>query len=195
MRKLHALLLGALMTIGVGSMYMLAQQYGRSAANDVPTALAESVSAQLKSGIQPGDVAVSVGRADIANSFNPFVVVYGKDFRPVVGTGYLDGQLARIDKGVFSQTKEGKYHTVTWQPQSGVRIASVETQAGGYYVMAGQSLKLVENRATTLFKLAALGWLTSMVVVVIGYIVLRPNCYALMSLRADSKSGTNIVGS
>lgn len=172
MRKLHALLLLVLITVGFGTLYVTVQQYGRSAANDAPVALAQSVASGLSAGQKPADL-VDI-HLDAAATYQPFFVVYDQNFRPLAGTGYLDGSLAHPDDGVFTHATEGKYHLVTWQPQSGVRVASVETKAGSYYVLAGQSLKLTENRDEIVLALAAFGWLVSAGALVVGYCLLQP---------------------
>jgi hypothetical protein len=172
MRKLHALLLAVLVTIGFGTIYVVAQQYGRSAANDAPIALAQSVASSLSTGASPASLVDM--RLDTAATYQPFFVVYDQNFRPLAGTGYLNGELAHPDSGVFTHTAAGMYHTVTWQPQSGVRVASVETKAGSYYVLAGQSLKLTENRDDIVLALAAFGWLVSVGCLVMGYCMLQP---------------------
>jgi len=172
MRKLQALLLAVLITIGFGTIYVVAQQYGRSAANDAPIALAQSVASRLSAGASPASLADSY--LDVATTYDPFFVVYDQQHRPLAGTGYLGAELAQPDDGVFTHARTGKYHTVTWQPESGVRIASVEMKTSKYYVLAGRSLKLTENRADMTLTLASFGWVVSMGCLVAGYVALRP---------------------
>jgi hypothetical protein len=165
------LVLAVLFTIVFGTMYTLLQQYGRSSANDAPTQLAESVAAQFKDASNQSTL--PLGKLNIATSLQPFVIIYDKNYKPLAGTGYLDGKLPSVDKGVLQHTTTEHNNAVTWEPKSGVRIATVTTKVGDYYVLGGQSLKLTEDRADMLFKLAALGWLVTMVCIVAGYAALN----------------------
>jgi hypothetical protein len=171
MRKLHALILAVLFTIAFGTMYTLMQQYGRSSANDAPTQLAESIAMQFKDATSQSTL--PLGKLNIATSLQPFVVIYGKNYKPLAGTGYLDGKLPSIDKGVLQHTTTNQNNAVTWEPKSGVRIAAVTTKVGDYYVLGGQSLRLTESRADMLLKLTALSWLVTMVCIVVGYVALN----------------------
>jgi hypothetical protein len=171
MRRLHALLLAVLCTVIFGTLYVVVQQYGRSSANDSPTALAESVAAEMK---DPSNQAtLPLGKLDIATSLQPFVIIYDKNYKPLAGTGYLNGKLPTVDKGVLQSATPSHNNDVTWQPKAGVRIAAVAVKAGNYYVLGGQSLRLTENRADMLLKLTALGWLISMVCVATSYWLLN----------------------
>jgi hypothetical protein len=171
MRKLHALVLAVLFTIVFGTMYTLVQQYGRSSANDQPTQLAESVAAQLKDASNQSTL--PLGKLDVTTSLQPFVIIYDKNYKPLAGTGYLDGKLPSIDKGVLQNTTTDHNNAVTWEPKSGVRIATVTVKVGNYYVLGGQSLRLTESRADMLLKLAVLGWFVTVVCVVAGYTMLN----------------------
>jgi hypothetical protein len=172
MRKLQALLLAALITVGFGTIYVVAQQYDRSAANDAPIALAQSVASSLSAGASPASLVNSY--LDVATTYEPFFVIYDQQLQPIAGTGYLGAELAQPDRGVFMHAGAGKYHTVTWQPESGVRIASVEAKTGNFYVLAGQSLKLTEKRADMTLALALFGWVVSMGCLAAAYVALRP---------------------
>jgi hypothetical protein len=181
MRKLHALLLTVLITITFGTVYGVAQQYGRSAANDAPAVLAESIAAQLNIGTAPSQLTTQ--RLNVATTFSPFFVVYTPSGKPVAGNGYLDNRLARMNTGVLEHAKVDAYHAVTWEPRSDVRIASVTTATSRYYVVAGQSLKRVEARDSELFKLVELGWAMSMLCVGIGYLLLTSRIGSAVNRR------------
>ena len=56
---------------------------------------------------------------------------------------------------------------VTWSPEKGVRIASVTVATNDYYVVSGRSLKEVESREAKIAKLTMIGWLASLVMVVV----------------------------
>jgi hypothetical protein len=63
---------------------------------------------------------------------------------------------------------------VTWQPRSGVRVATVVLRWSGASVLAGRSLRRVEEMESSIEGLVALGWLAIIAVIVIA---------ALMSAR------------
>ncbi len=55
--------------------------------------------------------------------------------------------------------------TVTWQPETGLRMAIVAREAAGKVVVAGQSLAPVEASDRMTLLILAAGWLGSMVVI------------------------------
>jgi hypothetical protein len=171
MRKLHALLLAVLVTVILGTTYTLVQQYGRSSANDQPTMLAESIAAEMKDA--SAQTTLPLGKLNVATSLQPFIVIYNKSYKPVAGTGYLNGKLPSVDKGVLQHATAGHSNAVTWQPQKDVRIAAVVVKQGDYYVLGGQSLRLTEARDSHILRLAALGWVAAMVCLGAGYWMLN----------------------
>ena len=54
---------------------------------------------------------------------------------------------------------------MTWQPRSGVRVATVAIPWTGGTVVAGRSLRAIETRIESIQLLALLGWLAGLVVV------------------------------
>jgi hypothetical protein len=69
----------------------------------------------------------------------------------------LDGAPQMPPKGVLASATD-RQNRITWQPQSGVRIALVVQHFGGTnqngYVLVGRSLKDAEVRETTLLWMA-----------------------------------------
>lgn len=167
----HYVLGTIIITTVFASMYGLVQQLGRMQANDTPTLLATQVAKQLDA--DQGLSSVNMGATNLAKDPIPFVIIYDKKGKAVGGSGYLDNKLAVIPKGVLEHAKSGKNNEVTWQPQSGVRIASVTVVAKDYYVLGGQSLESTENRATQLLKLTALGYGTSLAIMAIYIAISR----------------------
>jgi hypothetical protein len=170
MKKYTSLLTAmATLTVIFGTIYVVAQQSARLAANDVPTQLAQEATDKLSQGQKPADV---VGKkVELAHSLNPFVIVYNQKGQPVAGSGYLHGRLPTIPYGVLKSTATGQEHTVTWQPEAGVRIASVTVKEGDYYVVGGQSLRPTESRLERLLGLTAFGWLATITCVLVGYAI------------------------
>ena len=151
-----------LVTVLAGLVYVTAQQSLRQTANDRPQQLAEDVTAQLMNGNSlPAAATVNVG-----TSLAPFFVVYDANGQAIGGTGILNGSLATPPAGVFVAAKTNSIDRVTWQPQPGVRIASVTIYHDGAtpgYVLAGQSLRLTEQHEDQALNLSMLGWFVALI--------------------------------
>lgn len=134
------------------------QQDLRQRANDPQVAIAEDAVARLDAGEQPISV-VGTGHVDVATSLDPFVVVYDTT-GTVLGTdGMLDGAAPVPPAGVLDAARQTGTDRVTWQPRSGVRVATVVLRWSGGTVLAGRSLRRVEEMESSIEGLVALGWL------------------------------------
>jgi hypothetical protein len=144
-----------------GLIYLVAQQSLRSGANDVQIQIAEDAAQALASG-QPAAAVFAPGKIDIASSLAPFVVVYDRNGTLLASNAVLHDQSPVLPKGVLEYTFQHHQDRVTWQPESGVRIAAVVVavpgEAGGF-VLAGRSLREVENRESQLTTILMLGCL------------------------------------
>jgi hypothetical protein len=154
-----------------GTIYVVAQQAGRSAANSPQIQIAEDAAAQLDRGDHP--LIVTSGQMDIEASLAPFTIVYDKSGKVVSGSGYIRGKVPKAPMGILTAAKGHDYHAVTWEPKDGVRVAAVTVAADKYYVLTGRSLELTEKQANTTLLLTALGCLSSLVVVGVLYVIAR----------------------
>lgn len=154
-----------------GTIYTVTQQAGRSAANDPQIQIAEDAAAQLNMGDHP--LIVTSGQTDIETSLAPFTIVYDKSGKVVSGSGYIRGKVPKVPLGILAAAKGRDYHTVTWEPKDGVRVAAVTVAADKYYVLSGRSLKLAEKNASTALLLSVLGCVSSLVIVGVLYAVAR----------------------
>jgi hypothetical protein len=149
-------------TVLAGTAYTIGQQILRTGANDPQVQLAEDAAARVQAGIGPAALIPS-GQTDIATSLAPWVIVYGPDRRPVAGSATLDGKPAEYPTSVFDNAPAGgRRDEVTWQPRSGVRAATVVVGFKGGWVVAGRSLRVVEERIDLLAELAVVGWLAAL---------------------------------
>jgi hypothetical protein len=172
MRKITLGLAAALIiTLVFGTMYALTQQTLRQSANNPQIQMAEDAAVQLNHGARPAPLVG--GRVDIESSLSPFVIVYEKSGKVAASSGYLNGAIPALPHGVLTSAKGDSYNAVTWQPQAGVRIASVTVAADNYYVLSGRSLRETESRESTLTKLAAAGWLAALCVLTIAWWLTR----------------------
>ena len=153
--------LAILATAIAGLLYVVAQQDGRWLANDPQGQLAEDAAARLDAGGRPQDQ-VNPVPVDIARSLAPFVVIYGSTDNVLASGGTLDGQPPSVPAGVLAAARTTGRNAVTWQPRPGVRLATVSVPWTGGTVLAGRSLRLVEEHASQLELLVGAGWLATL---------------------------------
>jgi hypothetical protein len=159
-----------ILTILFGTAYGIGQQILRLSANDPQIQLAHEIASQLNQGAVAEDV-VGAYKVNLAQSLASFVVIYDKNGNPVAGTGYLDGARPKVPMGELKAADSQSDNRVTWQPKDNVRIASVTVAAKNYYVLAGRSLREVENREQKIFRITLGGWAATLLVTIVAFIV------------------------
>jgi hypothetical protein len=179
----HWLPLAVAVTVLAGTAFTIGQQILRSDANDPQVQLAEDAAARLQAGASPAQV-IPAGETDIASSLAPWVIVYGPDRKQLAGSARLDGKLAQYPASVLDNAPAGgRRDDVTWQPRSGVRAASVVVGFKGGWVVAGRSLRLVEEREDLVGQLAITGWLAALVATAVAALAAE---LVARKLEADS---------
>jgi hypothetical protein len=151
-------------TILFGTIYVVAQQLDRLSANDGPERLASQVAVEVQAG--QSTTLDAQPHVDLAHSLAPFVVVEDASGKPIAGSGFLTGSLVSVPAGVLANAAKTGQDNVTWQPQPGLRFATVTLRAGDKLVTAGQSLQPSERRSQTFQLLIGAGWLAAMLVLV-----------------------------
>ncbi|HLG91029.1 MAG TPA: hypothetical protein VI336_02625 [Candidatus Saccharimonadales bacterium] len=170
MRKTLVWLTAAfIVTVIFGTIYVTVHQSQRMATDDPQIQMAQDIAAQLNNGMELKDLVV--GNIDLGNSLAPATIIYDSAGQPIIGNGYLGGVLPVIPKGVLASSIGYSYNAVTWQPTDDVRLASVTVSANDYFVTSVRSLKEVEQRTTLTLKLAAMGWMVSMLALLGAYII------------------------
>jgi hypothetical protein len=180
------------LTFVAGIVYGVAQQANRIGANDPQIQLAEAASRRLDAGEAASSViglatlgqaagaagaAGSVGSAgsavkvDVATDLDPFIVVFDSSGAVLASGGTLDGHDPIPPKGVLASAGGQEWNAVTWQPRDGVRIAVVAVAWKGGTVLAGRSLRVVEDRIASLGLLVSLAWGVSLVALAIAALV------------------------
>ena len=155
--------LALLATLVIGTSYTIGQQGLRLSGNDPQIQLAEDAAARLGQGAAAVDV-VPAQETDIASSLAPWLIVYGPDRKVLASSARLDGREAEYVRSVLDNVHPGgQRDDVTWQPRAGVRAATVVVAFGGGWVVAGRSLRLVEERIALLANLALAAWLATLV--------------------------------
>lgn len=157
---LRAIAAAAAATIATMFVYAAVQQTYRSGANDPQVQLAQDAAAHLRAGA-PVAAVLPRDTVDLTFSLAPFVIVYDTADRPLAGTGRLGGALPVPPSGVLALARQRGWHSVSWQPRRDVRIAAVlrgVDDQSGRVVLAGRSLREVEERESRLLVMAVLAW-------------------------------------
>ena len=165
----HWLPLAAVTTLLCGLVYLVVQQSLRQGANDPQIQMAEDAAATLAAGATPESV-LPVARVEISTSLAPFMVIYGASGDLLASSGLLHGTAPLLPSGVFDYTRQNGEDRVSWQPESGVRMAAVVVSYGGSqpgFVLAGRSLREVEKRESQVEQITGIVWLVSLAVLLV----------------------------
>ncbi len=162
-------------------IYLAVQQTGRQIANDPQIQIAREVKAALSSG-QPITSVIPLGQIDLATSVSPFITAVSDDGTVVASSARLHGQLRSVPKGVLNNVRGGGEERVTWQPEPGVRLATVVTKnpgSSGGFIVVGRSLLETEDRIGRISSVLVVGWAATLV----GMIILVALSESLVGTR------------
>jgi hypothetical protein len=170
--------LAAVITLSCGLLYATVQQSYRMGANDPQIQMAEDTARALEAG-QSASSLVSSGKIDIAQSLAPYIIIYDANGQPVVSNALLHNQIPTIPPGIFDYTRKYGEDRVSWQPEPGVRSATVIVPVNNGqdgFVVAGRSLREVEIRESALTTQVEIGWLVTILasLVLVGLFELLP---------------------
>jgi hypothetical protein len=166
----HTAALALVLTLLGGAAAITMQQMLRRGANQPQIDMAQWYAGEIGAGEAPGNV-IPPGYVDLERSLQPFVIFYDEQGNPGPGTGYLDQKIPTPPAGVFNFVRIHGYENVTWQPRSGVRIASVVRRINSKtpgFILAGRSLRLVEEQERLLWRIVMGGWLAVMALLLAG---------------------------
>lgn len=150
-------------------IYVSAQQTGRQMANDPQIQIARDTRAALEGG-QPINALIPQTQTELSTSLSPFITAVSDDGAIVASSARLHGQLRSVPEGVLKNVKANGEQRVTWQPEPGVRMATVVVRnpaSAGGYIVVGRSLSETESRIQQLGSLLFLGWAATLVGVLI----------------------------
>lgn len=153
------------------TVFAVTQAVLRGGANDPQIQVAEDAAAQLGRGANATSLVGDT--VDLGASLAPFTIVYDRQGNVLASSGRLNGQIPLLPTGVLTSTAVGSEHKVTWQPQPGVRIASVVVANDQGYVLSGRSLREVERRIDSLELLVAVAWALSCGLLLLTYVASR----------------------
>jgi hypothetical protein len=129
--------------------------------------MVSSFLSEAASGMAADDI-IPRGYVDPARSLEPFLIFYDNQGNPKSGTGYLDQVLPAPPQGIFAFVRTHGAEKFTWQPQPGVRIATVIQRVDGPspgFILAGRSLKIVEEEEDLLRRGTFFGWFFIMLLI------------------------------
>ncbi len=148
-------------TILVGLVYTAVQQSYRMGANDPQIQLAQDSATAIQNGTSLPFVS-DMAQVNVAQSLSPFRIMYDEKGNVVESQGQLNGAVPKLPSGVISYTKTHGEDRFTWQPATGVRLATaiVPYGAGGKsgFVLVARSLTEVEKREDQLFWMCGLAY-------------------------------------
>jgi hypothetical protein len=150
-------------TVVILLIFVAVQQDLRLGANDPQIQMAEDAATHLDAGASPTAVLPSEN-IDMAHSLAPFVIVFDRQRQPLASSVAFNGDTPLPPPGVFtSVSSHGGRNEVTWQPAPGVRSAAIVVAYAHGYVLAGRSLRVVEERESSLGNAAIVAWLAMLV--------------------------------
>ncbi len=152
--------LAILATLMSGLMYLTVRQNYRQTANDPQIQMAEDAAVALSNGQLPPAV-VPASKIELSQSLAPYLIVFDQSGHVVASSAELEGEAPVVPAGVFDYVKQHGQDRFTWQPRPDVRSAVVMTRSSGnpaYFVLAGRSLREVEQRESQLTIEVGLAW-------------------------------------
>lgn len=158
------ILLAAIITVLMGALYATQQQAYRTGANDPQIEATEEIANALNQDVPADAIISSENAVNLERSLSTFVIIYDKDGKVLVGSGKLGDQIPTPPSGVFDVTRARGENRFTWQPQTGVRLATVLRKADNDkgFILAARSLREVEQREQRLVIMMAVAWAVSL---------------------------------
>lgn len=153
---LYFLAVVVMITLPIVLFYAIVQQTLRQGANFPQTEIVQKSIVPEKS-------------VEISQSLEPFVQIYDQNKNLTEGNALLRGKIPTIPKGALDYAKTHGENRLTWQPETGVRIALVISYQKNTYIVAGRSLREVENQIDAVGKLCFALWLGIIFSMIIFY--------------------------
>lgn len=161
--------LAAVTVILTGLVYGGVQQNYRQNANDPQIQIAEDIAAAIEQGTPPDSIVPPTGNTEISKTLSPWVMIFDDSGKLIGSSALYNGKNPDYyPTGVFENVKKTRQQErVTWQPEVGVRMATVVTRYTGKvsgFVVAGRSLREAEARVSKLTSMTAAAGALALVV-------------------------------
>jgi len=171
----HTAALALVLTLLGGAAAITMQQMLRRGANQPQIDMAQWYAGEIGAGEAPGNV-IPPGYVDLERSLQPFVIFYDEQGNPGPCTGYLQQKIPTPPSGMFAFVRLHGSENVTWEPRPGVRIACVVRRVNSKtpgFILAGRSLRLVEQQESLLWRIVMGGWVGVMALLIGGAALLN----------------------
>ena len=159
-----------------GLVYGSVQQSLRMGANDPQIQMAEDAANALNAGASL-DSLVPTTRVELSTSLAPFIMVFDDSGNVLASTATLHGSVPVYPSGVLDYTRQHGEDRVTWQPENGVRMATVVVRYDQGFVLAGRSLREVEIRENNMEEISGVAllfiWAATLFVIILEELVGR----------------------
>jgi hypothetical protein len=137
----------------VGAAYGMAQQSTRLSADDLPLTTAQSARQELLAGSDAKDVIPNL-KTNLRSDQTVFMIITDDSQHVLASSASLDGQTPLPPKGVFVFTQQHGTDHFTWEPSTGVRLATrvlkySAPDSNKGFIITGQSLQPYEDRIST----------------------------------------------
>lgn len=147
------------------TVYFAVQQVYRQGANDPQIKMAADLAEQYRQG---GDVGLDqLPKVDPSKSLSAFAIAYDGRGQVLASNMELNGKTPPLPEEVRRFVRQYGEKRFTWQPAGNTRIAAVVRYFDGGkpgFVLAGRSLREVEEREGALQSGVGLAWLASLCV-------------------------------
>jgi hypothetical protein len=167
----------AIATAGLcGLVYLTVQQSLRMSANDPQIQMAEDAASALNGGTSLDSIVPAI-TVELATSLAPFIIVFDDSGNVLASSATLHGAIPVYPSGVLDHTRINGEDRVTWQPENGVRMATVVVRYDKGFVLAGRSLREVEIRIGNIQTISGLVmlviWAATLFIIILGELVVR----------------------
>lgn len=163
--------------------FAVGQQVYRQSAYDPQTQIATDAALQIAHLTAPPQLPPT--KVDMVKSLSPYLVLYNDEGKAVLGNVQLDGKVPVPPKGVFDYVRSHNRDSVTWEPRAGVRHAIVVVRVDGErrgFVLAGRSLREVDQRTQKLLSQVVFAWLIVLFAVFVSCMI-----FATGAVKKSSK--------
>jgi len=137
---------------------LVQHQVLRLQADETQVQLAEDAARRLADGAPAPSVLPPGEEVPLASSLAPWLAVYDGNGAPLASNGSYRGAAPMLPTGVFEFARSHHGHRLSWQPRKGVRQALVIVDLPKGFVVAGRSLREVEEHKRQVLDLALMAW-------------------------------------
>ncbi len=153
-------------------LYVVTRESYRSSQHDPQMQIAEDSALRVSAGINPTTFAIKE-TVDISVSLSSWLAIYDATGTPIVSTGLIDGEMPQPPAQVFHELRsrtidvstgpaQAKENLASWELPSGVRQALVVVQTKDHFIVAGRSMREVDQRIWNMESAIGIGWVLTL---------------------------------